>query len=91
MRVNSSQLIQEIAENLSLPLADVKSVVRELKKLIINHLLSGNQVSLPRIGTLYAAPARRPRPDGTYRMTPKLRPSAKGKKILSGELSGEEE
>lgn len=85
-KVNTSQIVDEIAGDLHLPAAVVNDVIKAHNYLILDALKSGNKASLSPIGVLYPGRAKtRPRADGTYRTMARLKTTAKAKKYLSGE------
>ena len=85
-KINTSQIIAEIAGDLHLPTSVVADVVKTHNQLILDALKSGNKASLSPIGVLYPGRAKtRPRADGTYRTMARLKTTAKAKKYLSGE------
>ena len=85
-KINTSQIIAEIAGDLRLPVAVVSDVVKAHNYLILDTLKNGNKASLSPVGVLYPGRAKtRPRADGTYRTMARLKTTAKAKKYLSGE------
>jgi len=85
-KVNMSQLINETAEELNIPYENAREVIQlTFIPIILKHMTANRQVNIATIGVLYPAQARRPKEDGTYRITPKLRASPVAKRILSRE------
>jgi nucleoid DNA-binding protein len=85
-KINTSQIVAEIAGDLHLPAAVVSDVVKTHNQLILDALKNGNMASLSPIGVIYPGQAKtRPRADGTYRTMARLKTAAKAKKYLSGE------
>lgn len=85
-KINTSQIIAEIAGDLRLPVAVVNDVVKAHNQLILDTLKNGNKASLSPVGVLYPGRAKtRPRADGTYRTMARIKTAAQAKKYLSGE------
>lgn len=85
-KINTSQLVAEIADDLHLPISVVGDVIKAHNYLVLGNLKNGNKVSLSPVGVIYPGQAKtRPRADGTYRTMARLKTAAKAKKYLSGE------
>ncbi len=85
-KVNTSQIVDEIAGDLHLPVAVVSDVIKTHNRLILDTLKNGNKASLSPVGVLYPGRAKtRPRADGTYRTMARIKTAAQAKKYLSGE------
>ena len=85
-KINTSQIVAEIAHMLQLPEPVVNDVIKTHNQLILDTLKSGNKASLSPVGVIYPGQAKtRPRADGTYRTMARLKTTAKAKKYLSGE------
>lgn len=85
-KINTSQIVAEIATDLQLPTSVVSDVVKAHNLLILDGLKDGNKVSLSPVGVIYPGKAKtRPRADGTYRTMARLKTTVKAKKYLSGE------
>jgi nucleoid DNA-binding protein len=85
-KINTSQIIAEIAGDLHLPTSVVADVVKTHNQLILDALKNGNKASLSPVGVIYPGKAKtRPRADGTYRTMARIKTAAQAKKYLSGE------
>lgn len=83
-RVNTSELITEIAERHGFYEPELKALIQDIFiPALLTHLRDGKQVAVQGLGVFYPKKSQKPTGEGEYMIVPKYRPSPVAKRFLN--------